>query len=104
MMQDMGGLRGWMWKCGEGQRGVSAGSGGGSSQIGAPGAFRNRSEAGSPGHMGRWSAKDWTAVNTGNTESLTTVPHSPEIMSDDVQVGLEGSRPVQARIDDPSTG
>src|ERR1700737_2612472 len=51
--------------------------------------------------MGGWSAEDWTAVRCA--ESRERQP-SPEIMDDDVQVGLGGSRPVKARIDDPPTG
>src|SRR6266403_3594673 len=37
-------------------------------------------------------------------ESRRPVCNSPEIIQDDVQIGLGGRRAIQVRVDDPATG
>src|ERR1700694_2748836 len=90
---------------GNAENGTSARSGrtgGEFRQIGTHLLRRNRRDA-SPSLIKRgWPGRDWPAFTSGNSES-GTVLYSPEIIEDDVQVGLGGRRAVGVRVNDPST-
>jgi hypothetical protein len=53
--------------------------------------------------MGGYSGRDYPALKAGYSES-ETVLYSPEIIEDDMHVGLGDRLPIQLGINDPSTG
>jgi hypothetical protein len=69
-------------------------------QIRTLAALRNHCKARPSIHKGRLG--DQPTFKGGYSESATVL-YSPEIIEDDMQVGIRGRRPIQVGINDPST-